>query len=465
MRHVLVLILVALAVGCDDEKEIKFPAICWPDPAVSPQAPPEGASPIDHVFIIIKENHTFDNYFGSYPGSDGSLEARDSQGHLHALGKPFTDRDYPGSNNWKAAHQSWDEGRMDGFAQGEEGGILGTITGHLFGGPFVSYSPENGKPGGPAAYYWELARRGVLCDHYFTAVMGPSSPNHVFLVAASSGGLISNVNLITHRVSVLGEDGKIVSHPDHFSSSEITTTLPNELEKKGLDWRYYQEGEGGFLGSTLEKAEGNDASVTMLDVLTALPDFHRCFREDSGLDGKLPGLLADGEAGSVTWLKPSPSHCEHPALAGVGDGANWTRAIVEAIGHSRYWSRCAIFITWDDYGGFYDHVAPPQVDRLGLGFRVPCLVVSPYAKRGVVDHELHEHTSLVRFAERVHGIAPMTARDAGAGDFATAFDFKQTPRSFDEFVPEAAACLAAPGGAETAPGGARTTGFLGALSR
>ena len=103
------------------------------------------------------------------------------------------------------------------------------------------------------------------------------------------------------------------------------------------------------------------------------------------------------------------------------------------IGSSQYWSKCAIFITYDDYGGFYDHVPPPQVDQLGLGFRVPCTVVSPYAKKGFVDHTQFEHSSLLKFAETLFGIPAMTARDAAAADMTDAFDFTQTPRDFSEF--------------------------------
>ncbi|HZU98162.1 MAG TPA: alkaline phosphatase family protein, partial [Planctomycetota bacterium] len=386
------------------------------------------------VFIIVKENHTFDNYFGTYPGSDGSMRAVDSRGDEVSLASPLTDMDYPGANDWNTAHNAFDRGRMDHFDVAEETGILGTVLKNVDHGPFVSYSPGNAQPGGAAGYYWELARKGVLCDHYFTSVMGPSSPNHIFLVAASCGGLISNENLLNHKVTVLRDDGTTAEHAPHFTASEIPTALPNELEKKGLTWRYYQESQGGILGGLIEQVENNDASASMIDVFKALPDFSRNFRQDPGLDSKLASLLASGEVGNVTWIKPAPSHCEHPGISSVADGAAWTRSIVEAIGHSRYWDRCAIFITWDDFGGFYDHVAPPQVDRLGLGFRVPCVIVSPYVKKGVVEHTTFEHSSLLRFAELVHDLPAMTARDAASADMRTAFDFSQAPRSFSEFA-------------------------------
>jgi phospholipase C len=124
---------------------------------------------------------------------------------------------------------------------------------------------------------------------------------------------------------------------------------------------------------------------------------------------------------------------EHPALSPIDEGCEWTRKVVNQIGQSRYWDHCAIFITFDDFGGWFDHVPPPQVDRLGLGFRVPCIVVSPYAKRGFVDHTQYEHSSLLKFVETLFQIPPMTARDAQSADMTDAFDLTQPARSFSEF--------------------------------
>src|SRR5581483_6403688 len=142
---------------------------------------------------------------------------------------------------------------------------------------------------------------------------------------------------------------------------------------------------------------------------------------------------AQGQVGHVTWIKPSPFNCEHPGISSVKTGTEWTRKIVNQIGASQYWGRCAILITWDDFGGFYDHVAPPQVDNLGLGFRVPCIVVSPYAKKGAVCHTQYEHSSMMKFAETVFGLPAMSSRDAASGDMTDCFDFTQTPRDFSEF--------------------------------
>jgi phospholipase C len=323
---------------------------------------------------------------------------------------------------------------MNGWDKGETSGFFRIVSwfGH---GPFATFAPANGQPGGMVKYYWELAQDGVLCDRYFTSVMGPSTPNHFFSVAADCGGLISNANLLTHKTKVLDANGNIVTHSDHFTANEISTTILNELEKKGLSWYYYEENPGpGHIDHLLQRLEGNASAVKMIDVAHALPTFKtRLDDRTAHLETNLAGLLASGKVGTVTYLKPSPLVCEHPAIGKMDAGAEWTRNVVNAIGQSQYWGKCLILITWDDYGGFYDHVPPPQVDSMGLGFRVPCIVVSPYAKKGVVDHTITEHSSMLKTVEKVFGIAPMTARDAQANDLLGSLDFNQAPRPFSEF--------------------------------
>jgi phospholipase C len=257
----------------------------------------------------------------------------------------------------------------------------------------------------------------------------------MFSVAAQCGNLVSNEDLLTHTWTVLDASGKKVSHPNHFTAQEVPTTIPNELEQKGLSWKFFAESQGfGVVGQLITSLEDNEVSVSGLDVLSGLPDFKQRYDDQTAaLDMNLAGLLASGAVGNVTYIRPAPLVCEHPGVGLVGLGADWTRKVVNEIGNSPYWSHCAILITWDDYGGWYDHVPPPQLDKLGLGFRVPCIVVSPYAKRGFVDHTQYEHASLCKFAETAFGLPAMSSRDAQSADMTDAFDFSQVPRSFSEF--------------------------------
>jgi phospholipase C len=473
-----VILLVLLLAGCDKTRQATPVSCVAPDPGVALPPSPPGSSPIQYVFFIVKENHTFDNYFATYPGANGATTALDSKGKTRKLGKHVTDHDLPGWNTWKWAHVDYDGGRMDHFDLGEEkDNLLGQVFAPIMNGPFVTYAPASAKPSGSIAYYWELASRGVLCDNYFTSMMGSSSPNHLYTVAGTAGGLVANKDLVTGKVKVLRPDGSIVEHDPHFSTSEIPTCLPKELEEKGLAWRYLIEKQEGTAAVVFNELEGDGTSVLMLDCLKNLNSFSSSYAMLPNLPQALSAKLAAGDVGKVNWLRPCPTHSEHPAFSDVADGVVWTQEMVEAIGTSKYWDKCAIFITWDDFGGFYDHVAPPQLDQMGLGFRVPCLVVSPYVKKGVVDHAQYEHSSVLKFAETIHHLPAMTSRDAASETMLSAFDFKQAPRSFSEFMPEGCATASTPNATSTPASttkassetastrGANTPGFLSAFSR
>jgi phospholipase C len=390
---------------------------------------------IDHVFIIFKENHTFDNYFASYPGANGAKTAKISTGATVPLTRYVTTADLPGMNNWASAHADWNNGAMDHFDTGETMQKSFKDLAQYTNGPFVTYAPPSGQPAGPVMYYWQLAQRGVLCDNYFTSLMGESSPNHMYVIAATSGGRITNEDLVKHTVQVMAPDGTITTHPNHWTIDEIPTALPNELEKKGKSWSFLVEGsENDPLKLVLADLEdNNDGSVECLDCVASLPSFSKRFQKIPSLSSSLQGFLASKDVGNVTWIKPACANCEHPGLSKVPEGVAWTKMVVNAIAQSQYWGHCAIIITWDDFGGFYDHVAPPQVDYLGLGFRVPALVVSPFAKKGFVDHTQYEHSSIPKFCESLFGLPAMTARDAAANDMMNAFDFNQPPRPASDF--------------------------------
>jgi phospholipase C len=390
----------------------------------------KAGSPIKHVFIIFKENHTFDNYFATYPGADGATVATRGDGNQIALQQPWTDLDYPGSNSWSAAHLDFAAGLMNGFDNGEP--LPGVIP-WVSHGPYVTYAPADGKAGGPAKYYWQLAQAGVLCDHYFTAVMGPSLPNHLMSVAASSGRAISNPGLLNHQITVLDANGVQRDHGESFSAAEIATTLPNQLEKAGLTWRYFSEASSNPVGSVADTLEDQGLGIGMIEVLKQAHGFATSYDTTTqDLDNNLGGKLAGGAA-NVTWIRPGAINSEHPLISGVESGATWTRKVVNAILDSPAYRDSAIFVTYDDFGGFYDHVAPPKVDDLGLGFRVPLMVISPYAKRGVVLHPTFEVAAVLKYAETIFGLPAMTNRDAAANDLSAAFDYTQPPRPASDF--------------------------------
>jgi phospholipase C len=332
---------------------------------VSPAAQPSlaatisgsGTNPIKHVVVIVQENHTFDNYFGTFPGANGISHAPSTVHPFH-ISTAISDM----CHSTVCGHADYNNGKMDGFLQTE-------------GKQTFGYYDATDIP-----YYWDLARNYTLFDNYFTSAMGPSLPNHLYLVAGQDAGVPDSVNL--HP-----KDLKIGSIVDSLSAAKVS-------------WRYYSPYS---LGN--ENALGLISSVSNNATRWA----------DLKLTGAFLTDLHNGSMPSVSYITSNDGENEHPP-SDLAAGQAWTRSIISAIQASQYWSSTVIFLTWDDYGGWYDHVAPPQVDKYGLGFRVPLLMISPFAKQGNIDHTLSDHTSLMKFVERVFGLAPVTHRDATASD-------------------------------------------------
>ncbi|HKV46308.1 MAG TPA: alkaline phosphatase family protein [bacterium] len=356
--------------------------------AATPIAPPPSTKvPIRHVIIILKENHTFDNYFGQFPGADGARTIG-IDGAVHAPPRA-EDRTGDIAHSFSAARRAYDHGRMDRFspdalAQYREGDL-----------------PE----------YWTYARAFVLYDRYFTSVRGPSIPNHLFLVAADAGGAISNPRGVSYdevACAVPGADITVLDPGGRTSRAAPCfdiPTVPNLLANAGVSWKGY----GYWAMGALSRIYRDPAMRRrMVGEGRFIPDVRA---------GVLP---------TVSWLWGARS--EHPPQS-VCDGAQWTAAQINAVMTSPYWASSLVIVTWDDWGGWYDHVPPPAVDRFGLGFRVPTLVISPYARKGFVSHRQTEHASVPKTLEVLFHLPNLTDRDRRANDLLDGLDFAQPPRA------------------------------------
>jgi len=359
---------------------------------------PKDLNVIQHTVFILNENHTFDNYFGAFPGADGATSGLLSNGQwipLSTMSYAYQGTDL--CNGWDCALLAMDQGKMDKF--------------DLISGGWDGYvqATEQDIPN-----YWAYARRFTLADHYFTSVHGPSLPNHLFAIAAQSGGAIDNGTSSgpglpcddnsSGRVTVIDENG----NRSQQSSCLDFPTLPDNLTKAGVSWKYYGA-EGGVL-TVIRHIYQNP----LWQLSFAAPD----------------QFLIDARTGhlpAVTWLLPPGPNDGHPPHS-MCEGENWTVRVLNAVVEGPDWNSTAVFITWDDFGGFYDHVAPPQVDEFGLGPRVPLLIVSPYAKQGYVSQTVYDHTSILKFVETRYGLKALTSRDARANPMLDSFDFSQPPR-------------------------------------
>jgi phospholipase C len=319
---------------------------------------------IEHVVIIVKENHTFDNYFGTFPGANGVTlpPAKDPPPH-----------DQPHD------HAAWLNRAKDAVQlQYQEADI-------------------------PA--YFAYARQFTLCDNYFTEVASQSEPNHLMLIAAASP-VIENTS---------------PNRPFQPKPPFNLPSLPASLAQAGLSWGTYGATHNYFSEIVALKGSPHIALSTQFDMDIAA--------------GKLP---------NVSWLYAPGSPIElseHPP-ASVRQGMQWTVGRVNQVAASKFWGTSAIFITWDDWGGWYDHVSSPLKDtwkgggpakgpaftntQFSYGPRVGCLVLSPYAKNGI-SKAFHSHVSIVKFCEKTFGLSPLNARDAASDDMSDCFDFIQPP--------------------------------------
>jgi len=326
----------------------------------------------------MKENHAFDNYFGTFPGADGipsGASVPDGNGGIivpHWIASTSTD-DLPHSR--ESMIDAWHNGSNDRFA------IVAERWGPGRGSQSMGYYDERQLP-----FYWDVARKFTLADRYFQPMFGPTIPNRLFSFAGTNAGLESNVIVLSNF------DG---------------LTIFDQLAAKGISWRYYHEPSSFHAPLPLyfKTLASNRAALSQFVPL------NRLFTD-----------IQVGDVAQVTYVDPadSSSISEHPAQ-NVSLGESWTRDLIGLIMSSAVWSTTAIFLTWDESGGYYDHVAPPQVDSLGFGFRVPMIVISPYAKRGAIDHDVMDHTSILKFIGLNWGLTMLTSRESQANDLLSAF--------------------------------------------
>ena len=415
---------------------------------------PPGRSPIKHIVFLIKENRTFNSYFGLYGhGAVGTTTGKT----LRCVGRPK--RCIPGpsvplqwardvqphdiTHGFSSGLYAIDDGRMDGF------NIIGAgedLTG------YVEMHRSCTPPRGCIPNYYRYADRFVLADHFFTSMYGPTFPEHLYTVAAQSDGIVDNKSSVDHPGSYCDDPTEYTPHfpltgpgklsprdkrriyglenqvtqdvPDNlvriFNYTERIRTcvpikaLPIELQKAGISWKYYADVD-----------QWQNAAQAIKGIR-----FHRSLWSRIQPPERFTADIRAGRMPTVSWLIPPDAYNEHPGSGvSVCAGENWTVQQVNAVMRSKYWPSTAIIIVWDDFGGFYDPVPPPHFDIMGLGPRTPALVISPYTRHGnnpdggYVDHHVYEFSSVLAFIEKNLGLGPMTDRDARADPLTGAFDF------------------------------------------
>jgi len=467
---ILALAVLIVAGGCDSSPPKTTQSAPPPSAVILADAAP--SIPIKHFIYIIQENITFDHYFGTYPGANGIPAGTKlpykpggppvvAPFHLHDT---FIPHDL--NHSWQAAHLAMDDGKMDGFlyaeypralafywkgklpevdpedivpqdetAEMEKEDLEHANGGRRRAGAAAATEPAEGEKeaedagkaprvgqggvGRPPQFpppnwvlntvsyidyheipnYWEYARQFTLCDAFFSSLAGPSEPNHLYTVAAQSGGLVNNPGR-----GIAGEDGVYTFE-----------TMAELLQDSKRSWKYYDEKPNPHKHSLWNPLPGFKkfaSDPNLMDHLVSLSQFD----EDAKAD-RLP---------EVCWIVPTFADSEHPPADSARGMWHVTR-LINSVMQSPAWKDCAIIVTWDDFGGFYDHVPPPQVDKYGYGPRVPALVISPWSRAGKVVHTNYDFTSPLKLIETAYGMHPLADRDRAANPMLDCFDFTQKP--------------------------------------
>lgn len=383
--------------------------------------PPTFSDKFKHVVVIFQENRTPDNLFHGFPGADIADSGVNSSGQVIPLTPIALANDYDLSHAHSAFVDMYDSGKMDGADKIPINCNSGAVDCPPTNPQFMYVDPSDVQP------YFQLGEQYAFGDRMFQTNQGPSFPAHQFIISGTSAptatsdlfvsenpsggggsGCASPVGALVYLIDPLGnENQQIYPCFEH-------ATLMDSLDAQMISWRYYAPSAGSIWtgpNAIDHIRTGADWANVIIPQTQVLTD------------------IANGQLAQVTWVIPDGADSDH-AASNNGTGPSWVASIVNAIGTSPYWSNTAIIITWDDWGGWYDHVVPTVYDSYEYGFRVPLIIVSPYTKQAYVSHVTHDFGSILKFTEEVFQLPSLGYADSRADDFSDCFDLTQSPILF-----------------------------------
>ena len=377
---------------------------------------------IKHVVIIVQENRSFENIFAGFPGANAPTYGYTHTGAVVPLRQVTFDGVDIG-HYYNMALTQYNHGAMnafdkDTFASGPSSGAAAGVY------PY-SYLQRS-----QVAPYWSMATQFVLADRMFPTEFGPSFTGHLDLISGTTSLSPSLSVVDTPSAQPWTCDAPAGTTTPLLTSSGVWEnnagpkpcytqfqTIANSLDAAAVSWRYYAPvtNNGGSLWSVFGAISavryGSDWKNVVTPETTVLND------------------VANGNLPAVSWVIPDNANSDHPGIPSA-TGPSWVSSVVNAIGASQYWKSTAIIVLWDDWGGWYDNVPPPQLDYQGLGIRVPCIIISPYAKKHYVSHTQYEFGSVLKFVEQVFGLTALGYSDSRANSLLDSFDFTQTVQPF-----------------------------------
>ncbi len=429
-------------------------------------------SKIEHVVIVIQENRSFDNFFATFPGADGTKTGKAAampqseqdycrSNGMPAIAKPtsvpLTETDLVGSGFGKNGKfdedtdldhiysgfkAQYDQGKMDGFD-------LTGANANGTGFPTCTYAYQYVNPA-DIAPYWDIAKQYVLADHLFQTQGSGSFTAHQELIAGGTQ-ITENEALIDNptyfpwgcdandsvRTAMIKRDGKVYRYGGPFPCLEYST-LRDLLDAAGVSWKFYAMPVKKETDCTRGDTAGIWSAFDAIKAVRYSPEWHTNVTRGNTV---FFGDVKHNRLRAVSWITPDALNSDHPAEyrhprchsggPPADTGPSWVASIVNAIGESPYWKSTAVVIVWDDWGGFYDHVPPPGPRgwQGGPGFRVPMLIVSPYVKPHV-EHTVYQFGSILRFVEDNWNLGSLGKNDAHSASIGNAFDFGMPARKF-----------------------------------
>jgi phospholipase C len=433
-------------------------------PLAGHAAAPKGIDRIEHVIVVYLENHSFDNLFGMFPGANGLANSGKTSRQVDADGKPYgtlpapfdafqkppaADPRFPADlanrpflidqyvkqdsrvpdlvHRYYQEQMQIDGGKMDKFAAISDARGL-----------------SMGYHDGSKMLLWQYARDYTLADNFFHAALGGSFLNHFWTICACTpryDNPPAAVTAVLRPDGSMEKDGQVT--PDGFAINTIQSvymphaasitdttrllppqtapTIGDRLSEKHVSWAWYSGGWNAALAGNADVSfQYHHQPFAYFQKYGDGTEEKRQHLKDE------TDLLNDIDAGTVpavVFYKPLGRDNEHPGYTDITSGDRHITAVIEKIRRSKIWASSAIIVTYDENGGYWDHVAPPKLDRWGPGIRVPTVIISPFAKRHHIDHTFYDTTSILRLIEERFGVAPLGERDAKANDLRAAFDF------------------------------------------
>ena len=415
-----------------------------PNPTAVPTTFPITPGKIKHIVVIFQENRTPDNLF-----HDPVLMANGADIATHGLNsmqQEITLAPTPLGISYDLGHfhgefvVMYDGGKMDGANLVSVGCSPSTCP------PNPQYLYVQASDVAP---YFQMAEQYAFGDRMFQTNQGPSFPAHQFIIAGTSAPAAASSLFASEDANpsagCAAPPGSLVTLIDSSGNESSSTypcfehaTVTDELDTKGLSWRYYTPGAGSiWTAPNAIQHICQPQTIKGQMVCTGSAWSNVIMPETQILSD-----IANNQLAAVSWVIPDGPNSDHAGSLQTTGGPSWVASIVNAIGTSPYWANAAIIVTWDDWGGWFDHVPPPEVlnncTEWGCGyvygFRVPLIVISPYARSGYISHYTHDFGSILKFIEEVNGLGSLGYADARADNLGDCFNFQQTPLQFRQIT-------------------------------